>query len=98
MKILLFMSVFWIVYGVLGLFGIQNIPKKIKSTEYEKEYKRFAGTSWLMVGVPWFVVWLITHNIDISAHIVILIMVACAVPAILYTHIGEKKYRALLKK
>lgn len=98
MKIILFMSVFWIVYGVLGLFGIQNIPKKIRNTEYEKEYKRFSGTGWLLIGVPWFVVWIVTHNMEISAHIVMLILVVCAIPAIIYTYIGEKKYRNLLKK
>jgi len=27
MKVLLFMSVFWTLYGIAGLLGYQNIPK-----------------------------------------------------------------------
>ena len=30
MKVLLFMSVFWTLYGIAGLLGYQNIPKNLK--------------------------------------------------------------------
>ena len=30
MNVLLFMSVFWILYGIAGLLGFQNIPAKYK--------------------------------------------------------------------
>ena len=30
MKVLLFMSAFWTLYGIAGLLGYQNIPKNLK--------------------------------------------------------------------
>lgn len=98
MKILLIMSLFWVCYGILGIFGIQNIPNRMKNTEYEKEYKKFAGTGWLLIGIPWFVVWLVTHNKNVTAIYLIIILAVCAIPSMVYTHIGEKKYRRLLEK
>ena len=40
MKVLLFMSVFWTLYGISGLFGYQNIPKKFEGYGWTKEYIR----------------------------------------------------------
>ena len=40
MKVLLFMSVFWTSYGIAGLFGYQNIPKKFEGYGWTKEYIR----------------------------------------------------------
>lgn len=98
MKILLIMSVFWIGYGILGILGVQNIPKKYKLTKYAKEYKKFAGTGWLLLGIPWFIIWIVTHNIDISPLIIVFILVACAIPSAVYTYIGDKKFRKRLEK
>ena len=39
MTVVLCLSVFWIIYGILGICGIQNIPEKYKGSDFEKEYK-----------------------------------------------------------
>lgn len=98
MNALLFMSVFWICYGILGILGIQNIPKDYKLTEYAKEYKKFSGIGWLLLGIPYFIIWIVAHNIDISQYIKIPIFVACTVPSLVYSYIGEKKFRKRLEK
>ena len=38
MDVLLIMSIFWIGYGILGIFGIQNIPAKYKGHSWTKDY------------------------------------------------------------
>lgn len=98
MKVLFTMSVFWICYGIFGIFGVQNIPKKFKDTEYAKSYKRFSGTGWLLLGLSYCIVWAVTHNKAISPHIVVYILAVCAVPSLVYTYIGEKKFRKRLEK
>ena len=40
MTVVLCLSVFWIIYGILGICGIQNIPEKYKGSDFEKEYNR----------------------------------------------------------
>ena len=56
---LLFMSIFWIGYGILGLLGIQNIPSKYKGHSWTKGYIRKQGITWLLVGVPWLAFFLV---------------------------------------
>ncbi|MGN0348738.1 MAG: hypothetical protein ACI4DR_04295 [Roseburia sp.] len=44
------------------------------------------------------VFWIVTHSIDISPLIIIFILVACAIPSVVYTYIGEKKFRKRLEE
>lgn len=46
---ILFLSIFWIVNGVLGLFGVQFIPEEYRGTDFEREYKRYRGIGWLLL-------------------------------------------------
>ena len=97
---LLVMSIFWIGYGVLGLFGIQNIPAKYKGHTWTKEYIRSQGVTWLIVGVPWLAFYLVCKFLipeaDIRFDVEILVLVALSLPAIIITFIWERKYKALL--
>jgi len=98
MTVLLCLSVFWIIYGMLGIFGIQNIPKKYKGSDFEKEYKRDRGISWLLLGIPMFVFWLVVHNMEIINNVpFVIIMIAIALPSIIYDFMAERKYQKLLK-
>ncbi len=40
MIIIWLLSIFFIIYGVLGLFGIQRVPHRLKGKEYEKKDKK----------------------------------------------------------
>lgn len=35
----LILSIFFIFYGILGLFGIQNIPEVYRDTEFAESYQ-----------------------------------------------------------
>ena len=100
MNVLFVMSIFWIGYGILGLFGIQNIPAKYKGHTWTKEYIRKQGITWLLVGVPWLAFYLIRTfavlDADLNTGIEVLILIALSLPALITTIIWEKKYKAFL--
>lgn len=50
--IIIIIGGFYILYGILGLLGIQMIPTNFKGYSWTKMYKRKAGIGWLMFGIP----------------------------------------------
>ncbi|MCH5197318.1 MAG: hypothetical protein J1E34_00290 [Oscillospiraceae bacterium] len=49
MKVILFMAIFWSIYGILGLFGIQVIPQNLRKKPGQKDISAAAehrGCSW----------------------------------------------------
>lgn len=49
------LSVFWTVYGILGILGIQNIPEKYKYKSWTPDYIRMNGIGMVIFGVSWFI-------------------------------------------
>lgn len=100
MYVQLTLSIFWIFYGILGLFGIQHIPNRYKGHSWTKEYIRKQGITWLLVGVPWLVFYFVRKfaipHIEIRSGIVCLILIALSLPSLIATVIWERKYKALL--
>ena len=101
MKVLLFMSVFWTLYGIAGLFGYQNIPKKFKGYSWTKEYIRLQGITWLMLGVPLLMLYLFVNHLipeeNLNAELLVISMLVLAIPSIVFTYKWEKKYKKMLK-
>ena len=88
------LALFWIVYGIVGIFGYQcSIPEKYKNQPWTKKYIRFRGLSWLLIGVPLVILCVIKRNTDIS----LMIVCICCIPSIIYSMMGERKYKAMLK-
>jgi len=92
---LMILSVFWIIYGVLGLCGIQNIPKQYKGTEQEKPYKRYCGITWLTLGLAWFIVEMVIMllAIDIARPVEAIILFVFSIPSFAYNFIKGKEFR-----
>ena len=101
MKVLLFMSAFWTLYGIAGLLGYQNIPKKFKGYSWTREYIRLQGITWLMLGVPLLMLYLIVSYFvpekNLNAELLVLGMLVLAIPSIVFTYKWEKKYEKILK-
>ena len=96
---ILFLSIFWIVNGVLGLFGVQFIPEEYRGTDFEREYKRYRGIGWLLLGVPMFIFWIVVHNMDIFNKMPYAIVIAVvALPALVYFFLIGRKYRKLFNE
>ena len=95
MNILLFMSVFWTLYGIAGLFGYQNIPKRFKGYSWTKEYIRHQGITWLMLGVPLLMLYLIVNHFipeeNLNAELLVISMLVLASPSVVFTYKWEKK-------
>lgn len=100
MNVLLFMSVFWILYGIAGLLGFQNIPAKYKGHSWTKDYIRSQGLTWLILALPWFgfslVRTFLLAEADITTGLSIVILLLLSIPAVVVSIVYEKKYKAML--
>ena len=96
MSVMLAMGIFWTLYGILGLLGLQVIGERYRGQEWPPRYIRCRGTSWLMIGLPWISLYLLTYAKDVDRVTMGLLMVVCALPAIAYSFVVERKYRRLL--
>lgn len=100
MNVLLFTSVFWILYGIAGLIGFQNIPAKYKGNSWTKDYIRSQGLNWLILGLPWFGFYLIRTFLltesGISTGTSVVILLVISIPALIASIVFEKKYKAML--
>ncbi|MBQ3111974.1 MAG: hypothetical protein IJC70_03800 [Firmicutes bacterium] len=100
MNVLLVMSIFWILYGIAGLLGYQNINKKYRGHSWTPDYIRCQGASWLMLGVPLLifdrVLKLCFTNVHIGVGMMLTIVIILAAPSLIFTVIWEKKFNALL--
>ena len=97
MDIILFMGIFWSIYGILGLFGIQYIPPTYRGKSWTPDYIRCRGVTWVLVGFPWLVFFLAAHSMNIERLIAVIILIAISTPSILYTVVYDRRYRAMLK-
>ena len=97
MYVILILSIFWSVYGILGLLGFQVIPEEYKGKAWTTKYIRCRGLSWIILGLPWLAVHLIAGYIRANKYVELGILIAIAIPSIIYSFAYEKKYKALLK-
>lgn len=59
MIVLLSLGIFWTLYGVAGFLGFQRISERYKRKSWTKEYIQSCGIRWLMIGIPWIVLYLL---------------------------------------
>lgn len=85
MTTILILSIVWIIYGILGLFGIQNVPKEVKGTAYERDNKRKSGISWLLMGIPYLTAYIFIKDKDLPAGLVALVLIILVIPSIVYS-------------
>ncbi len=97
MESLLGFGLVWTIYGACGfLFGWQMIPDKYKGKAWTGEYIRFRGLSWLLLGIPWLLLYVTAKNAELSSAATITLMIVLSLPSLVYTYVKEKKYKALL--
>ena len=100
MNVILVMSAFWILYGIAGLLGFQNIPAKYKGHSWTKDYIHSQGLNWLILGLPWFGFYLVRTfllaEIDITTGMSVIILLLLSIPALIVSIGMEKKYKVML--
>ncbi len=98
MEIFLFLGFFWTMYGIAGLFGYQRIPERCKNQSWTKQYIRSSGISWMMLGIPWVLLYGANLIWDfIPAHWVAVtgLALVLSVPSIVYSLRMEAKYKLM---
>ena len=97
MGTILVIGIIWTLYGLAGLFGIQKIPSKFKDKSWTKHYIRSQGISWLLLGIPWIVLDVITEDKGFGMPVMLFLILACSLPGFVYTVILDRRYTAKLK-
>ncbi len=95
---ILALGIVWTVYGLLGLLEFQVIPDKFKGKEWTKSYIRSQGVSWLLLGIPWLIIYAVTHDMNLKTSTMAIILVVAALPTLVYGIINDRKYKKLLKE
>ena len=96
METILYLGIFWTVYGVIGLFGFQVIPSKYKGYSWTRDYISLQAKTWLMLGVPWVALSLILPTLNISRGLTTIAIIAVAIPSLIYSGFIDRKYQKLM--
>ena len=98
MEVIFVMSIFYICYGIFGLFGKMNIPEKFKGYEWTTNYMRELGIADILLGVPWLILYFAFKQYDPGYWTIFLLIILLALPSLIYVILIERKYNNLLKK
>ena len=98
MEVLLAMSIFDTVYGILGLFGKMNIPEKFKGHEWTKDYIRGLAVAYILLGIPYLVLYFVFRQYDPGFVKMFIFIILSGLPSLFLIIFHERKYNKLLKK
>lgn len=87
-------SVFWILYGIAGLLGFQNLPEKYKHKSWTPDYIRINGIGSLLLGVGWFILGFVLRAFLLPPLQALGLGVLFALPAIGYALYADRKTKA----
>lgn len=94
--LILSFGVFFVIYGIGGLCGIQMMQDKYRGKSWSKSYTQFRGKAWILLGVPWIAAHTLTYDKGFGTLNMVLIIAVCSIPAAVYAVINQRKYNALL--
>ncbi len=98
MNTILVIGIIWTLYGVAGLFGLQKIPTKFKAKTWTKRYIHYQGIAWILLGIPWIVLALVTMNKELGFFIMLPLLLVCTVPGFIYAIVLDRRYTAKIKQ
>lgn len=92
MNVILIMSAFWVIYGIAGILGFQIIRSEYRGHRWTKTYVRLLGVPWLLFDRI-----AVYTAANIGTGLLCIILLALAMPSIVFTFFIDKKYRNILK-
>ena len=95
LNVVLLLGVFWTIYGLIGVIGFQVVPKRYRHKSWTRKYARLRGAGWIMIGVPWVLIYGMAVGLSLPRFVMVLLFVLAAIPSLVYTLIIEKKYETL---
>ncbi len=96
MDVTFFLSIIWIIYGIAGLLGYQNIPEKYKGYSWTVQYKQLAGIGWLILAIPSFVSNFLIRIFTWPHYINLITIILSGAVSIVYSRYQEKKFSKIL--
>lgn len=97
MDVILAASIFYIVYGIMGLFGKIKIAEKYKGHHWTKDYMKELGAADILFGVSWLILYLASEQYDPGFVMTLLLIIILALPALFLSIHTERKYNKRLK-
>lgn len=84
-------SVFWILYGIAGLLGFENLPEKYKYKSWTSDYIRMNGIAKLLLGVGWFILGFVLRAVSLPLLQEMGLVLLFALPAVGYALYADRK-------
>ena len=89
----------WLIYGIMGLFGIQLINDKYRGYDWTPTYIRCRGIAWILLAVPWIILAFFANATFFDSIINLAIFCCvCTLPALIYGIHIDKEYAKKLKE
>lgn len=85
------LGVFWLVYGILGILGIQNIPEKYKYQSWTQDYIRMNGIGMAIFGASWFILGFVLKALSLSVLQELGLVLLFSLPALGYALYADHK-------
>lgn len=96
---MLILSIVYIITGIFGLCGKQFIvPDKYDGFPWTKKYLQGNGLSWILLGVPWFILFLIPIKDRFDMITVMIILIFAALPSLAFSIYHTIKFKKILKR
>lgn len=96
--ILLLISIVWLIYGILGQFGITFVSPAYKNRTWTKQYKRENSFFYIILGVMWLMVAIFFMTTNMSFKMTVILVVVAAIPSGLYSMLNDKKWKMKLEE
>lgn len=86
-------GIFWIVYGILGILGIQNIPERYRYKSWTPDYMRANGIGMVILGVSWVILGIVLKLRPLPLLPGFGLAVVFALPALVYALYADRNTR-----
>ena len=78
----MWLGIAYCVYGLLYLLGIPHVAPKYRNRTWTRRYQRTCGIGWLMIGIPWLALYVLSVNCQIAHPLLATLIVVLALPSI----------------
>lgn len=96
MNIIFYLALAFVVYGICDLTGLNSVHTKHAAQPCAKKYARFRGISKLLLGIPWIIVYFLNIYFQWTTGQLILLLLVCSIPSIIYSVVIIQKFNAIL--
>ena len=86
-------GIFWIVYGILGILGIQNIPERYRYKSWTPDYMRANGIGMVILGVSWVILGIVLKLRPLPLLPSLGLAVVFSLPALVYALYVDRNTR-----